>query len=187
MKVVETLKEISITKSQKDNRKTPFHSDIMKLLHTAMWKAIGNQTKLSRTQFTVVFAEPWATEGPCLSTNTKIAINQVEAAGIPYESITEGDIRAYLDWRESKDWEKDIGKAKIMISRPFKDDSDINKEFVRVALKDGHENRLTSIKVACHHRGVDYEGVFSAIRSIASEFPEYKNASVIDNNQKNFP
>lgn len=169
--------------------------------HAAMFKAVGRQTKFSRSGYSVVFAAPQAGRSD-LSGNPSIALEQLRSAGIDPDAVTEADIAAYEQWRDGLYQARRVGQARILVTRKFgaaRGHSEVPAN--RVSLIDGWGETLASSVIECqenydpdgtnriggkgaYYSTPDYSRIEASIAKLRKAFPEFSDAPVVDNNLK---
>lgn len=169
--------------------------------HAAMFRALGNQTRLSRTGSSVVFARDTVGRRD-LSGDIGRAAAQLAAADIDVTSITADDVQVYQKWYDRMHNTRRIEQARVLITRPF--GVQRGREAVsanRVALVDGWGVEVDREVVArddyydpdaINHVGgpgacrpiADYPRIEVAIARIRGRNPEFAAAPVVDNNMR---
>lgn len=167
----------------------------------AMFKAVGRQTKFSRSGYSVVFAAPQAGRSD-LSSNPATALKQLHSAGIDPDAVTEADIAAYEQWRDGLYQARRVGQARILVTRKF--GAERGHELIpanRVSLIDGWGEILASSVIECketydpdgtnqiggkgaYYSTPDYPKIEASIANLRNAFPEFSDAPVVDNNLK---
>ncbi|GLR55206.1 hypothetical protein KYK30_31260 [Shinella yambaruensis] len=168
-------------------------------IQAAMFAALGEKTKLSRSGLSVIFIEPQCGRHD-LSGIEDLAVKQAEAAGLDINAVTQEQVAAYTEWWERVSYERQIGQARIRVTRIYPvqcGHSEIPGN--RVDLLDGwgrsvesrfvHAkeiydpdaiNRIGGKGAYCHIP--DAAGLDRAIVALRKRHPEYSGAPVKDNN-----
>lgn len=169
-------------------------------LAAAMFAALGQQTKLSRSGYSIVFKDPQLGQND-LSGDQATAEQQLRAAGLEPDQVTPEQIRAYCDWRDTLYQARKIGQAKIIITRTYL--MRRGREIVpanRVFIRDGWSNEIDRIEVYCREyhdstalnrhgymgafcHAPDYDAIDEAITALRYRNLLYAAATVQDNNK----
>jgi hypothetical protein len=173
-------------------------TDTITTISAAMLHNLGQQTRLSRTGNSVVFASP--VRGRCdLSGDEGEALLQAAAAGLDLNAVTADMVAAYTQWRDTTHRAHQISQARILITRRFSDV--VGKQLVpahRVALVDGWGNIIDSRVIHCcevwdetavSSMGttgaitfqINRQAIDCAIESLRKAYPEYASAPLRDN------
>jgi len=175
--------------------------DKITTIQAAMFAALGQQTKISRNGYSIVFIEPQCGRHD-LSSDDDRAAAQARNAGLDIDAVTAQQIEAYQAWYERMYQDRRINQARILITRTF--GMERGRELVptnRVALIDGWGCDIDSVAVPCREYwdatarnrigGVgavcsepDYESIERVIAGIRECNPEFGAARVQDNNQR---
>lgn len=167
--------------------------------YAAMFRALGRETRLSRSGYSITFAHDTLGRRD-LSSNEEMAAAQLHAAGIELDSITDADVQAYRAWYEPLHESRRIGQARFLITRKFA--MERGDELVpcnRVSLIDGWGELVASVNLMCREhydpdainriggRGAvcsspDYPHIQARIDEMRQEHPEFVEAPVVDNN-----
>ena len=175
-------------------------------IEAAMFFAIGEQTKLSRSGQTLVFANPQGGRHD-LSGREEFAEFQAKAAGLDTDALTDEQISTYEKWRDASHEKRRIAQARILVTRVFTVPRKILSggpvwaldPVNRVTLVDGWGLHVDSVVVPCltewrasainNMRGVgaccdlpDRKAIELAISGIRERNAEFVEARIQDNN-----
>ena len=202
---LDTIKELAVNMPPFGVATPEQESAVLELCHAAMWLAIGKQTQLSRSGFSVVFVPEHRQHRADLSGEPVRALHQVQSAGIDVQSVNESQLAAYRSWREQLDLDRQVGWARVRISRkfsePYRGSTGSCGVFVRVSLIDGLGNcvdaeRIESLSnwepnaknqiggLGAAVSSPNYAAIERVISRWQQEHPEYSKSTVVDNNSK---
>lgn len=174
--------------------------DTITIIRAAMFAAIGQQTKISRSGYSLVFVEPQCGRND-LSGDEATAERQALSAGLDLGSVTPEQISAYQQWCASIYQERRINDARIQITRPHREQfgselAPVNSvrlidgwgemvDFASIKMTEFWSseatNRLGERGAYCHRP--DVERIEQFIETLRARHPEFASARVQDNNQ----
>ncbi|MGK2829212.1 hypothetical protein ACSI5F_03785 [Ralstonia pseudosolanacearum] len=161
-------------------------------LDAAMFKCLGHQTKISRSGYSVVLANPAASHRSDMPSEPARALAWLDANDISTADITMADVEAYRAWWGPVYQARRVGQAKFLITAPFA--TQRGRELVpanRVALIDGWGEAVAEHVVlrSGHYSRAetnDYTvqnvaAVRSHIEALRAQYPEFAGARIQDN------
>lgn len=180
---------------------------VIELCHAAMWVALGKQTQLSRTGFSIVFIPSLRAGRADLSGDPDQAIAQLARAGLNVRNVTQEQLDGYRVWRCDLDDARSVNGARILITRKFghfvrmSAGLEVHEPHVRVSLIDGLGEEIGGGIVKCREQwepdkicraGMlgaycwypDYDAINLVIERLRRDHPRYAAAPIIDNNKK---
>lgn len=203
---LETVKKL-IKSIPNAERQIEQEDAVIELCHAAMWAALGEQTQLSRSAFSIVFIPELRAGRADLSDDPVRAIAQLEHAGLDVQRVTQIQLDGYRAWRNSTNAARSVNDARILITRKFprfvrmSAGLEVHEPHVRVSLIDGLGQTIGEDCIRCRDQwepetrnligGLgamcsypDYDAINRFIDRLRRDHPRYANATVIDNNQK---
>jgi len=153
--------------------------------HAAMFKHLGDKTKISRVGHAIIFTTPQLGRHD-LSDNHNIAAAQLAAAGIDVDDVTPDDITLYESWYDKMYQQHKILNAHIRITRPFTyQEGKWLKPARRVSLIDGWGNLLDMALITVDQgEAVRDAEIDAAIEKFRTRHPLYAHAPISDGRQE---
>lgn len=155
------------------------------LLQAAMYRALGKQTKLSRTGLSIVFSKSILGSQE-LSRDPGQAEAQVRAAGITLTGLGDDAISQYESWRRTARSSRRIARARFVITRPFHARTTAGYgPCNRVSLVDGLDNVLEEQVIPCRSveaQDPDYKKIEGIISRWRMQRPDFGAAPVVNRN-----
>jgi len=176
-------------------------SRVITTIQAAMFAALGQQTKISRNGYSIVFVEPQCGRHD-LSGDEGRAAAQALSAGLNIEAVTPEQIEAYQAWHGAIYEQRRIAEARIQVTRPHSVERGCELvpansvrlidgwgELVdwRVAyMEEYHDpaatNRIGGKGAYCHRP--DYARIDSCVTELIAQHPQFAGARIQDNNQR---
>lgn|GEM_PF-7063699 len=176
-------------------------ADTHTLIMAAMYAALGQQTKLSRSGHSIVFVEPQCGRHD-LSDDEGRATEQARSAGLNIEAITPEQVEAYQSWYTAMYEARRIGEARIQITAPYVMQHRnelvpangvrlidgwgcvVSSRAVRMEmyLDPASKNRIGELGAYCHRP--DYAKITDRVKKILAKHPEFESARIQDNNHR---
>jgi hypothetical protein len=176
-------------------------ADTHTLIMAAMYAAMGQQTKLSRSGHSIVFVEPQCGRND-LSDDYGCAAAQARSAGLDIDAITPEQVEAYQSWYTAMHEHRRIGEARLQITRPHSIERGhelvpVNSvrlldgwgEMIDWRVADmeqyfdpGRNNRIGGKGAYCHRP--DYARINRCVAELFAQHPEFSGARIQDNNQR---